>query len=71
MNAIAFKTTIKGGKLDLEGAEGMIGKNVLVTIVELEENLGKKLNPRNWDFAGKAGFNGKLDHINIRDFAND
>ena len=71
MNAIAFKTTIKSGKLELEGAEGMIGKNVLVTIVELEENIVEKANIRKWNFAGKAGFNGKLDNLNIRDFAND
>ena len=56
--------TIKLGK----EVKPMLGKNVEITIREVEE---PKTVERNWQFLGSLNLGGELDCINIRDFAHD
>lgn len=69
MNALAFQTKLESNVLRLFNIENLIGKEVIITIVEIPQTKPRK--KRIWNYIGAAELHGKLDNINIRDFAND
>jgi len=68
MNTLAFQTKLESDVLQLFNIEKLIGKEVIVTIVEIPHT--KSRNKRKWNYIGAVQLNGKLDKTNIRDFAN-
>ena len=69
MNSTAFQTKLESNVLQLFNIENLIGKDVIVTIVEIPHTKPRK--KRVWNYIGAVRLHGKLDNINIRDFAND
>ena len=69
MNTLAFQTKLESNVLQLFNIENLIGKEVIVTIVEIPQTKTRK--KRIWNYIGAVKLHGKLDNINIRDFAND
>lgn len=73
MDAMAFKIKLDGDTIKLPDAGRFIGKNVIITIAELETE--KKVETENskkkWKYLGAARLGGKLDKINTRDFAHE
>ncbi len=67
MNTIAFQTKLESNMLQLYNIGNMIGKDVIITIVEIPRIRQKK--KRKWNYIGAVELNGKLDKVNIRDFA--
>ncbi len=67
MEAVAFQIKLHSDTIKLPDAKRFIGKDVIVTIVEMpgEEKQGK----RNWRFIGAVKLDGQLDDRNIRDLA--
>jgi hypothetical protein len=70
MNAIAFKIKLDTDTIHLDNVERFIGKDVMVTIIEMpiEEEKPQK---REWKFAGKGQTDIDIDKLNLRDFAYD
>nr|NQU89180.1 hypothetical protein [Bacteroidota bacterium] len=69
MNTFAFQTKLESNVLKLYNIENLIGKEVIITIVEIPSIEPKK--KCKWNYIGAVQLNGELDTINIRDFAND
>ncbi|WNJ17216.1 hypothetical protein [Pontibacter sp. G13] len=46
-----------------------LGKKVIVTIIEMEEESSQP--NREWKLLGSANLGGKLDEVNIRDFSHE
>ena len=68
MTAIAFQTNLKSDTVHLPDVKSLIGKDVIITVVEIEVEPKKKPK-REWKFSGNLDFNGALDNVNIRDIA--
>ena len=68
MNVIAFQTKLDGDTIHIDNAANLLGKDVMVTIVEMpiKENLPQK---KEWASAGKGKTDIDVDQLNIRDFA--
>lgn len=69
MTAIAFRTKLKSGTVHLPEVDNLIGKEVIITVVEI--NTERPIGKRNWNFLGASDFHKELDNINIRDFAHE
>ncbi len=67
MNTLTFQVTLNGSTLQIPNSTKLIGKEVLVTIVELPQH--RPAQKRNWRFLGAIHFTQKLDTLNIRDLA--
>jgi hypothetical protein len=67
MNTFAFHLTLDSNILQLPDIKRFIGKEVIVTIVELPQN--RQPQKRNWRFLGATKLKQGLDNINIRDLA--
>ena len=67
MNTLAFKTKLESNYLQLHNIGNFIGKEVIITIVEIPQTETKK--QRQWNFLGAVELNKQLDKVNIRDFA--
>lgn len=69
MNSIVIKKTLDSDVIKLgTQAKPLLGKEVEITIKELTSPEQKK---KKWTLLGSANLGGKLDDINIRDFAHD
>lgn len=67
MNTLTFQTKLESNHLQLYNIGNFIGKEVIITIVEIPDvKIRKK---RKWNFIGAVELNRKLDKVNIRDFA--
>ncbi len=69
MNTFAIQLTLDSNILQLPDIEKFIGKEVIVTIVELQEDRQPK--KKNWRFLGAVNLTKELDNSNIRDLAHD
>lgn len=66
MNALTFRTHINSDIIHLDKKNIFIGKDVIVSIMELPK---KNKNSKKWNFIGEATITKNIDKINIRDFA--
>jgi len=53
--------------LQLIGIDNLIGKEVIISIIEIPPQIKKK--NRRWNFIGAVNLNKQMDKTNIRDFA--
>lgn len=67
MNTLTFQTKIKSNTIKLSDVSNFMGKEVIITIIELPKNKEKK--KRKWNYLGAVQLNKQLDKVNIRDFA--
>jgi hypothetical protein len=67
MNTHTFQTKLISDTLHLVNISNLIGKEVIVSIIEIPQD--KKQNKRKWNFLGAVSSDTQLDQINIRDFA--
>ncbi len=69
INTITIRKRLESDIIKLgKRAKSLLGKNVEIVIRELSnpQPIEKK-----WQHLGKVDLHGKMDHINIRDFAHD
>jgi hypothetical protein len=64
MASLVFKTKIKGDTLRSRKLKNLEGKSVKVIVIEISAKNKKK-----WITLASFDLGGKLDNINIRDFA--
>ena len=67
MNTLTFQIRLENNVIQLKNIESFIGKEVIISIIELPKYQKKK--KRKWNFLGAVSLNKQLDDINIRDFA--
>ena len=70
MNTLIFKTKLESNIIQLFNIGDFIGKEVIISIIELPEIVPKKTE-RKWNYFGAIKLNQQLDNVNIRDFAYD
>ncbi len=70
MNTHTFQTKLEGNIIQLFDIGNLIGKEVIISIIEVpgQAEVKKK---RRWNFLGAVNLNKQLDNINIRDFAHE
>lgn len=69
INSITIRKKLESDTIKLgKQAKPMLGKNVEITIREIDD---PKPTERKWRFPGSINLGGELDSINIRDFAHD
>jgi len=66
MKTLIIKTKLKTNTLKISNFKTLIGKNVELTIKEINIHKSKK---RNWDHSASADLKGKADKINLSDLA--
>jgi hypothetical protein len=67
MNTYTFKTKLESNIIQLFNIGNLIGKEVIVSIIEIpKENEKKK---RKWKYLGAVSADKQLDNVNIRDLA--
>jgi len=69
MKAVAYQTKLESNTVHLLNVDNLIGKEVIITVVEVEEKTTKKKPV--WKFAGSVNLHGTLDKVNIRDLAHE
>jgi hypothetical protein len=67
MNTITFQTKIESNIIKLSDIANFIGKDVIVTIIEIPKAKEKK--KKKWNYLGAVKLDKQLDNLNIRDFA--
>ena len=67
MNTFAFQVTLDSNILQIPDIKRFIGKEVIVTIVELPQY--RQPQKKNWRFLGAINLTKELDNLNIRDVA--
>lgn len=67
MDAIAFQVKLDSSTIHLPHIERFLGKDVIVTIVEVP--TAEKPLKRKWNYLGSVQLNERLDDKNIRDLA--
>lgn len=69
MNTITIRKRLNSDVLKLgKQVKSLLGKNVEIVIREIDDPKPAK---REWHFFGSIDLKGKLDSVNIRDFAHD
>jgi hypothetical protein len=68
MKAITYQTKLESDIIQLSNAKDFIGKDVIISIIELPAIVPKK-KERKWNFLGAVKLDKQLDNINIRDLA--
>lgn len=67
MNTYTFQTKLESDIIQLFNIGNLIGKDVIVSIIEIpKQNKNKK---RKWKYLGAVSSDNLLDNVNIRDFA--
>jgi len=66
MKTLVIKTKLKSSTLKIANSKSLIGKNVEITIKEVNNNKSKM---RNWNYSATVDLNGKADKINLCDLA--
>ena len=69
MNTLAFHTKLESNVLHLFNIENLLGKEVIITIVEIP-SIDSKAN-RIWNYLGAMHLNNAYDKLNLRDLAYD
>ena len=69
MKAVAYQTKLESNTVHLLNVDNLIGKEVIITVVEVEQIAPK--NKPVWKYAGAANLHGALDKVNIRDLAHE
>jgi len=67
MNTLTFRTHLESNVLKLFNIDNLIGKDVIISIIEIPKIEEKK--ERKWNYIGAIKLNQQLDKTNIRDFA--
>ncbi len=67
MNTRTFHTKLESNVIQLINVDNLIGKEVIISIVEIPTLTEKK--KRTWKHFGSVSLNKQMDKINIRDFA--
>ena len=67
MNTLAYQTTLESEVIRIPEAARFVGKEVLITVVELEEKAPPK--PRAWRHLGAVNLKQRADLLNLRDLA--
>jgi len=67
MNTCTFQTKLESNVLKLTCIDNLIGKEVIISIIEIPKQIDKK--KRRWNFLGAVNLNKQMDKTNIRDFA--
>jgi hypothetical protein len=66
MKPVIIKTKLRSNTLKIANSGKLLGKEVEITIKEVEKVKSKK---RNWKHSGSIDLKGKADKINLRDLA--
>jgi hypothetical protein len=69
MNTLTFQTVLDSEVVHLPDAEKLLGKQVVITVVEVSEE--PRAGKRTWNYLGSIRLDAALDHQNIRDLAHD
>jgi len=64
---IRIKTKLTSSTIKLKNIQSLIGKDVEIIIRE----TSSEKNTRQWNHSGTLDLNGKLEHIDIRDYAHE
>ncbi len=67
MNTLTFQTRLESDMIRLINIGNFIGKDVIISIIELPKITEKK--QKKWNYLGAVKLNKQLDNVNIRDFA--
>jgi len=67
MMSITFQTKLKSNTVYLPDVDKLLGKDVIITVVEIEKKATAR--KKHWNFLGDLDLNKKLDKVNIRDFS--
>ena len=67
MNTHTFQTKLESNIIQLINIGNLIGKDVIVSIIEIPKQTEKK--KRKWNWLGAVCLNKQMDNINVRDFA--
>lgn len=67
MNTFSFHLKLDSNTLQLPDIKRFIGKEVIITIIELPQD--RQFKRRNWHFLGAVNMVKKMDNLNIRDLA--
>jgi len=65
MKTLKIKTKLRSGTLKIANSKNLIGKEVEITIKEVEKSKTKK----DWKHSASIDLKGKADKINLRDLA--
>ncbi|MBS3742622.1 MAG: hypothetical protein KGY74_10920 [Candidatus Cloacimonetes bacterium] len=64
---IRIKTKLTSSTIKLKNIQSLIGKDVEIIIRE----TSSEKNTHQWNHSGTLDLNGKLDHVDIRDYAHE
>jgi len=67
MNTLTFQTHLESNIIQLFNIGNLIGKDVIISIIEIPKMPEKK--KKKWNYLGAVSLNKQLDKTNIRDFA--
>ena len=67
MNTLTFQTHLESNIIQLFNIGNFIGKDVIISIIEIPKI--QEIKKRKWNYIGAVKLNKQLDKINIRDFA--
>ena len=67
MNTLTFQTKLESNIIQLINIGNLIGKDVIVSIIEIPKQKEKK--KCKWNYLGAVSLNNQMDEINVRDFA--
>lgn len=68
MNTLIIKTKLKSNTLKIATSKALIGKDVEITIKEVESSKSKN---RNWNYSASVDLKGKADKVSLRNLAYD
>ena len=69
MKAITIKGLLNDSFLKQKVFQHFLGKKVIITVIEVEEENDRSTS--DWSLLGSVNLDGKLDQVNIRDFAHE
>ena len=67
MNTHTFQTKLESNVIQFFNIDNLIGKEVIISIIEIPKRKEKK--KRKWNYLGAISLKKQMDKINIRDFA--
>jgi len=70
MHTLTFQTRLENDIIQLFNIESFIGKEVIISIIELPKIVPEK-KKRKWNYLGAVNLNKQTDNLNIRDLAYD
>jgi hypothetical protein len=69
MNSLTIQTRLDANLFKLSNIGSFLGKDVIITIIEVPQIQEKK--NRKWAYLGAVTLDKQLDGLNIRDFAHE